>query len=71
MNEAELKAIIRCIHKLWYSEWIGDHEAMIKMHEHMSALWNFVGIESTLCENNPDELTPEEVKCMMRKGNHE
>jgi hypothetical protein len=49
MNEEEIKAVIRCIHEIWYNDdWLSDPETVLKMHNHMCALFDFAGITSTL-----------------------
>ncbi len=64
MTENEIKALIKCVHKLWYSEWTEDPSLALRLHRHMEALFNYAGIEDTLVENNPDAVTPEMFKIM-------
>lgn len=63
--EAELKSLIRCIHKQWYSNWLDDPKTAIKLHNHISELFNYAGIEETLCRNNPEKISPTDFENMM------
>lgn len=54
----ELKALIRCIHTEWYGDWMKTPERALKMHQHMSELFNHADIDETLVENNPDKVSP-------------
>lgn len=61
ISEEEVKGLIKCIHKIWYSDWLDNLESRIKLHQHLGELFNYAGITETLCENNPEETTPEQV----------
>ena len=72
MIEKELYSLIKCIHKQWYSDWLDDPKMAIKLHRHMGELFNYAGIKETLCENNPDKVTPTDFEKMVgidKKGN--
>lgn len=67
MTKEELKATIRCIHELWYGKdsWVTSPAHALKLHRHMEVLFNFAEIESTLVENNPDEISPHQFKIIL------
>lgn len=58
-NGLDIRPIIKCIHRIWYDEhsWIEDPRKTIELHEHLSVLFNYAEITSTLIENNPEEVT--------------
>jgi hypothetical protein len=62
----KLKSTIRCIHGFWYrGKFLEDPVEAIKLHSHMEDLFNFAGITETLCENNPDLMSPDEFAKQM------
>lgn len=64
----QAKAIIRCIHSIWYKgDFFTNKGEALNLHQHLSSLFNFAGITDTLCENNPDKVTPEEFMQMPTK----
>lgn len=68
ITEEEVKATIKCIHKMWYDgTWMSSPEGTINMHRHLAHLFNYAGITETLCENNPDEMSPDEFLEAARK----
>ena len=64
MKPKELKATIRCVHRLWYADWQEDPQVALDLHRHLSVLFNYAGIEETLAENNPNEVSTEEFARM-------
>lgn len=63
----EIKNLIKCIHEIWYNEfWMQDPSLALRLHRHMSFLFDYAEITSSLVENNPGEVTPCEFK--MRTG---
>lgn len=65
MTNEELKSVIQCIHKIWYQTdpcWTESPQVALKLHRHMGFLFNFAEIESSLMENNPGEVTPEQFE---------
>lgn len=69
MTEAELKALIVCIHRLFYTEDMLDNpETFLEFHRHLEYLFNYAGITSTLTENNPDQISPEQLEMAIKQG---
>lgn len=62
----ELASTIKCIHALWYNDPLSDPERAIALHSHLEVLFNWANITDTLCENNPGEITPDQVKQMIK-----
>ena len=60
MSEAEVKELIKCVHRIWYQDWLDNKILAYELHQHLSALFNYAGITETLCENNPGRKTPEQ-----------
>ena len=60
----EIKQIIKDFHTIWYQNWPDNPDLCLKLHRVCERLFNFAGIDSTLCKNNPNEMTPEMFKIM-------
>lgn len=59
----DLKPLVECIHRQYYGHDLTNNaDQYIIFHEHLSQLFNLVGITSTLVENNPNEVSPEQFK---------
>lgn len=69
MNDSELKAVIRCVHRLFYTDDILENpKVFLEFHRHLQELFNYAGITSTLVKNNPGEMSPEQVEHAIKQG---
>ncbi len=69
MTKQELKAIIRCIHRIYYEQDIMNNPLdALEFHKHLSVLFDFAGITSSLSENNPDKMSPEAFEQLVKTG---
>jgi hypothetical protein len=68
----QVKSIIKCIHKKWYSDdfKLADPSDFLFIHRHLGGLFNYAGITETLVENNPGETTPDEVEAGIKSGKY-
>ena len=60
MKDAEVKEVIKCIHRIWYQDWLENKILAYELHQHLGELFNYADITETLCENNPGRVTPTE-----------
>ncbi len=61
MTHEQLKKVIRCVHKGYYTgDFLESRESFMMLHSHLSILFNYAGITETLCKNNPKEMRPKD-----------
>lgn len=65
----ELKDAILKMHKLYYNpSMLKDPEIYLEFHRSLQPLFDFAGITSTLSENNPNQVSPEQVEFAIKQG---
>lgn len=63
MTTDELIATIKCLHKIYYEgDFMDNPKDALLLHRHMEILFDFAEIESSLVENNPNEMSPDDFK---------
>lgn len=68
MTKEELKAVIRCLHRIYYQgDILHNQDDFLVFHQHLQELFNYAEITDTLVENNPDQCSPEQFEQMTRK----
>ena len=64
MKVSEVKALIKCLHGIYYQEEpniLNSPTLYIKYHQHLSKLFDYAGITETLCKNNPEGIHPNDL----------
>jgi len=61
---SEVKELIKALHKAYYVDEMTPKEFMT-FHAALEDLFNYAGIENSLVENNPGEVSPNAFKAML------